>query len=235
MANNTLISWTDHDQERYGKDPSEVVQVSQSTQNKVFRNAKAGDKIFVCSWSDFFIPEADNFRAEAWRRMKERPDLIFQVLTKRPERILSCLPEDWGDGYPNVWVGVSAENQVLLDYRLPYLNKVKAAVKFVSAEPLLSKLDFSLYHDEETGATAYDWVILGGESGNEKGKYRYRPSQLRWYKEMIQQLDFQKVAVFMKQTGTHLSKSLGLKNRHGADPSEWPHFINRQNFPNANV
>lgn len=54
-----------------------------------------GMKIFTCSWSDFFIEEADEWRSEAWEIIKDTPEFIYQILTKRPERVVKCLPPDW--------------------------------------------------------------------------------------------------------------------------------------------
>jgi protein gp37 len=93
--------------------------------------------IFTCSWSDFFITEADKWRAEAWDIIRRTPEFTYLILTKRPDRIARCLPADWGDGYPNVWLGTSAENQKYADQRIPELLKVPAAKRFLSLEPLL--------------------------------------------------------------------------------------------------
>lgn len=91
-----------------------------------------GDKVFVCSWSDFFHPAADAWRDEAWEIMRQRPGLIFQLLTKRPGKITSRLPADWGNGWPNVWIGVTAENQEEADDRIPRLLSTPAVKRFVS-------------------------------------------------------------------------------------------------------
>lgn len=102
----------------------------------------SGSRVFACSWSDWFIQEADPWRAEAWEIIRQRPDLVFQILTKRPHRIYSCLPDDWGEhGYPNVWLGVSVEHQDQM-WRLGPLLSIPAEVHFASAEPLLGPLDF---------------------------------------------------------------------------------------------
>lgn len=147
MGVNSQISWCDHtvnfwtgckkvsdgckfcymyrDKERYGKEPSEVVKVRQQTINRVLKQAKSGDKIFTCSWSDFFIEEADEWREWAWDIIRSRPDLHWQILTKRPERIEECLPKDWGEnGWDNVWLGASVENQKVAQERLPILSMI---------------------------------------------------------------------------------------------------------------
>src|SRR3990167_4980051 len=99
-------------------------------------------KVFVNSWSDFFIEEADEWRAEAWEVIRRTPHLIYQILTKRPENIAARLPADWGNGWPNVWLGISAEDQKNADKRIPVLLNVMARVRFISAEPLLGPIDF---------------------------------------------------------------------------------------------
>jgi protein gp37 len=99
--------------------------------------------IFTCSWSDFFITEADAWRAEAWEIIRRTPEFTYLILTKRPDRIARCLPADWGDGYPNVWLGTSAENQKYADQRIPELLKVPAAKRFLSLEPLLGPINLT--------------------------------------------------------------------------------------------
>jgi protein gp37 len=95
--------------------------------------------VFTCSYSDFFIDEADDWRDEAWDIIRRTPNLIYQILTKRIERVKECLPVDWP--LPNVWLGVSAENQAMADKRIPILLQIPAAVRFVSVEPMLEKID----------------------------------------------------------------------------------------------
>ena len=253
MGENSKIQWTDHtvnfwtgctkvspgckfcymfrDKERYGKDPSEVVQVSESTIFKVTRNAKPGDKIFTCSWSDFFIEEADPWRKWAWDVIKFRHDLIWQILTKRPDRIKECLPPE---GMPkNVWLGVSVETQ-------PYLNRVIPileyhCLKFLSIEPLIGPVD--IQYDFPVGkggfpyATVVDWIIVGGESGNDNGKYKYRECKIEWIEKIIDDCKEVGIPVFVKQLGTHLAKELGLKDRHGGNIDEWPEHLQIRQFP----
>jgi len=215
------------DKERYGQEPTKVLRSAKATFRKPL-TWKEPAMVFTCSWSDFFIEEADEWRKDAWEIIKATPHLTYQILTKRSERIIHCLPDDWGDGYPNVWLGVSAENQEMYDERIWYLTKpdLKAKVKFLSLEPLLGPIHLS--YDEPV-----DWVIVGGESGNDKGKYKYRPSELTWYKHIIDQCNAYKIAVFVKQLGTHLAKELYLKARHGGDLDEWPAQLQIRAFPNA--
>src|SRR3989337_4034016 len=99
-------------------------------------------KVFTCCWSDFFIEEADDWRDEAWDVISRTPHLSYQILTKRPENILSRLPENWGSGWPNVWLGVSVETQ---EYTrtIEVLTQIDAAVRFISYEPALGPVDFT--------------------------------------------------------------------------------------------
>lgn len=130
MGNTTKIAWTDstwnphrgchkvsagclhcywyRDAARYGYNPGEVVR-SKTT----FRDPlkwKEPRKIFVCSWSDFFIEEADAWRGEVWDIIRKTPHHTYQICTKRVENIPARLPSDWGNGYSNVWLGATTEN-----------------------------------------------------------------------------------------------------------------------------
>ncbi len=90
-----------------GKNPNRVVKANNKSFAAPFFDKKP-KMIFTCSMSDFFIEEADLWRIDAWRIIKETPWHTWQILTKRPERIRECLPDDWGEnGYPNVWLGVT--------------------------------------------------------------------------------------------------------------------------------
>lgn len=177
---------------RYGRDPAVVVRSSPATFRLPIKRTRAGDfairpgsKVFTCSWSDWFHESADAWRADAWEIVHQRPDLTFQIVTKRPERILEHLPHDWGDeGYPHVWLIVTAENQEEFDRRIPHLLKIPAAIRGVSIEPLLGPIhrgphcgDCGAHMDiagrclcvnkGREGGRLIDWIILGGESGPE--------------------------------------------------------------------
>ena len=126
---------------RYGQNGHKVVRSSQHTFQAPLSKAWAsGGRVFVCSWSDFFVEEADPWRDEAWQIIRLARGLVegmtFMILTKRPERIAAHLPADWGAGWPNVWLGVTAEDQQRADERVPILLDTPAAVRFVSVEPL---------------------------------------------------------------------------------------------------
>ncbi len=126
----------------YGRNPNVV------TKSKTMLDAplkwKSPDLIFTCSWSDWFIEEADQWRPDAWRIVRQTPHLIYRVLTKRLERIADPLPEDLGpSGYENVWLGVSVELQRYAN-RMDILRNIPAKVRWVSAEPFLGPLSLDL-------------------------------------------------------------------------------------------
>src|SRR3972149_188302 len=125
-------------------------------------------RIFVCSWSDFFLETVPpDWREDAWAVMRQAPQHTYLLLTKRPQNIAGMLPKTWtAMPYPNVWLGVSAENQRRADGRIPLLLQVPAAVHFVSAEPLLGPIRLQAWWLPLVNATgpALDWVITGGQS-----------------------------------------------------------------------
>lgn len=190
--------------------------------------------VFTCSLSDFFHADADPWRAEAWEIIKATPQHTYQILTKRPARIARHLPADWGDGYPNVWLGASAENQEWLDRRVPVLLSVPAVVHFVSAEPLLGPLNFSGYVSlngqcfNRAGLTsALDWIIVGGESGAMDKVREFDPA---WARQIIAQGQRCGAAVFVKQLGRKVT-GLTLNDSHGGDMREWPEDLRVRDMP----
>lgn len=163
--------------------------------NKPWRNPKAFVEpltwkderfVFTCSMSDFFLNEADPWRGEAWDVIRCTPNLTWQILTKRPQRIKQCLPEDWGEGYPNAWLGVSVELPMYYG-RIEELVKIPAKGHFVSAEPLLADLPNMPLRDIE-------WVICGGESGP-----NFRPMEEEWVRDIKLQCERANIAFFYKQ------------------------------------
>jgi protein gp37 len=187
---------------------------------------KEPSKIFTSSLTDFFHEAIDGYRGEAWDIIRRCPQHTFQILTKRPERIMEHLPEDWDEGWDNVWLGTSIGSQKAIK-RLDSLEKVKAKTRFISFEPLHQEIKTGFVGD-------VDWVIIGGESGNETGKYRYRPCELEWIERIIEAYKdhhLKDVAVFVKQLGTHLAKQMGLKDRHGGNIDEWPEHLRIREFP----
>jgi len=222
------------DKERFKQDPRIVVRSSPATFNKPFGwNSPA--LVFTCSWSDWFIAEADAWRADAWSIIRQTPHLTYQILTKRPERIMDNLPPDWGaDGYPNVWIGVSCENQDTFNERVPLLARVPARVRFLSLEPLLAPIRFSgllLAGQSKSIMSKIGWVIVGGESGNDTGAYRFRPCAIEWMENIVNACRASEIPVFVKQMGTDIAQRLQMVDRHGGSIEEFPRSLRVREFP----
>lgn len=151
-----------------------------------------GGVTIVCLHSDFFLEEADMFREQAWQAIKERPEQIFLIITKRVERIMSCLPADWGAGYENVVLSVTAENQAMADYRIPIFLTVPAKHKWLSCCPLLEPLDLNQY----LATGQIEWVETCGEMGN---RTMIRPTKYDWVASLSEQCKLHNVRfTFMK-------------------------------------
>lgn len=190
--------------------------------------------IFTSSLTDFFLPELDGWRDEAWDIMRRAPQHFYQILTKRPERITDCLPEYWDEIRETVWLGTSVGHQGAQHRIKELVSPVQPGVKFLSIEPMHTQIDMLLWERVDCGhitADLIDWIIIGGESGNDTGHYRYRPCSLDWIRDIMQQADEFNIPVFVKQLGTHLAKEMGLKDRHGGDVEEWPEWLKRREFP----
>ncbi|MCE2683519.1 MAG: phage Gp37/Gp68 family protein [Cryomorphaceae bacterium] len=184
--------------------------------------------IFTCSMSDFFIEEADEWRPEAWEIISLTPQHTWLILTKRPERIKDCLPPDWGNGYPNVWLGVSVEDNKSL-HRLETMGEIPAKLRFVSAEPLLETVDFMKVLDGNRPIDKFEWIIIGGESGNDYGKHKYRECRERWIYDTLKPLYELGKYIFVKQVGAFVAKNdpkqiIG-QDQHGSVKRFWHESI----------
>ena len=177
---------------RYGKAPKAIVRAAPATFTSPLKWIEP-QLIFTCSWSDWFIEQADEWRDEAWEIIRTTPQHTYQILTKRADNIRDRLPHGWGDGYPNVWLGVSVENQDYL-YRAEILSKIPAKVRFISYEPALGMVDFSSVLPD------FQWLISGGESGFET-QYIPRPAKQSWFLYVRDQCQTYGVAYFHKQNG----------------------------------
>lgn len=213
------------------QDPNIVTRASFITFSNPI-NWKDRRMIFTCSMSDFFIAEADKWRAEAWDVIRKTPQHRWQILTKRPERILENLPPDWGTGWKNVALGVTVENQDSVE-RMHILANIPAYVRFISAEPLLEDVNLlELDSNGNMSIQTFNWVIIGGESGNETGKYRYRPTEIPWIERIVTDLRGNtKAAIFIKQLGTYQKHQLGLKDSHGGNILEFPKHLRIREMP----
>jgi protein gp37 len=157
-------------------------------------------RVFSSSLSDFFDNRAPKeWRDEAWTIIRDTPDLDWLVLTKRPENILRFLPPDWDDGYPNVWLGTTTEDQDNYDRRWRKLAAIPAKIRFVSYEPAMGPLTL-----HGSALPLPDWLIYGGESGP-----KARVADWRWGMRIMNECAALGVACFVKQHGTYASNPLG--------------------------
>ena len=239
MANKTKIQWTESTwnpwigcqkvsegckycymhRMRDGQNPSQVYKTSKLNDPK---GLKEPTLIFTCSMSDWFIKGADVWRDDAWKVIRDTPH-TYQILTKRPERIKDNLP-DWFDEISDrVLIGVSIEMQKHVD-RLDFLKDLPCKT-FVSFEPLIGEIQW------DKRMNNLDWNIIGGESGNDYGKYRYRPMQIDWMEHLLSQSVRNGVPCFIKQLGSYQAKQLKLKDKKGGEMEEWPNNLKVRQYP----
>lgn len=196
--------------------------------------------IFPCSLSDFCHPGADEWRADAWDIIRKTPH-TYLILTKRPERLHNILCGLFGWPLPNVWIGVTVENQKAADERIPYLFHPiisQAAGHFISMEPLLESVNLEPHlHRSRPGyaeqlvtadppvasnmvaRSALDWVIIGGESGP-----KARPMAGRWLRQVLDSCKRWNIPAFVKQVSQH-------DGSHFRDPNSWPLDVRIQQIP----
>lgn len=241
MADKTNIAWTDktwnpwqgcrkvssgckncymfRDKKRFGQDPSTVIRSKPATFNRP-NHWKDPAKVFVCSWSDFFIEDADPWRDEAWEIIRENPHLTFQILTKRPENIANRLPSHW---LQNVWLGVTVENQEQADERIKHLCPACVPVKFISVEPMLGEINLLQNFPDQRMVRWYkpminqiDWIICGGESGPDA-----RHMETNWAQSLKNQCRDSGIPFFMKQMSGNTKKQL----------EDIPDYLDVREFP----
>ncbi|MBD5225860.1 MAG: DUF5131 family protein [Bacteroidales bacterium] len=154
---------------------------------------KSGMQIYVGLSTDFFVEEADQWRADTWRMMRQRSDIAFRLLTKRAHRIRECLPSDWNEGYPNVMLSVTCENQRRADERLPLLLDIPACHKGFMAAPFIGAVDAERY----LATGQIEEVLCGGE--NYDGA---RPCSYEWVRNLSEQCARHNVTFNFIETGT---------------------------------
>lgn len=165
-------------------------------------DVKAGNshkRVFVSSLADFFEdrPELVEWRNKAMRMMRETYSLNYLILTKRPENVMGMVPAWWRGSWPQwVWIGTSVESQDYIDTRLSPLRGIPGK-HFVSAEPLIAPMIPNGYEE------VIDWLIVGGESGNNKTKTR--PMDPAWARSLRDWSQTHSIPFFMKQMGAWLS------------------------------
>lgn len=151
--------------------------------------------IYLCFSTDFFIEEADEWRKECWKMIKEREDCIFLFLTKRIDRFMDCIPDDWQNGYDNVVVCCTIENQRNADYKLAIFKELPIKHKCITAQPLIEKIDIEKYLD------SIELVVVGGESD-----YDARPFHYEWALDIREQCIRKNVSFEFRQCGTYTIK-----------------------------
>ena len=203
------------------------------------------------STSDLFHPELVRWDSDEIARifavMAAVPQHQFQVLTKRPQEAIDWFADaedtirDISESdeeivmntkrpvhvwpLPNVWIGVSVESQEWAQERLPLLQRIPAAIRFASAEPLLGPIDLRQLGLSPTDPWL-DWLIVGGESGPGA-----RPCDLDWISSLRDQAVAAGRPVFVKQLGSTWAKEVRAKHRKGGDPAEWPEALRVRQFP----
>ena len=156
--------------------------------------------------------------------IRSTPHLDWLLLTKRIENMTRLFPVDV---LVRSWVGVTTEDQIRLDARVPILYATPAKIRFISAEPMLEGLDLAKHRP---GANQL-WVIIGGESGGQA-----RPCAMGWVHSLVRQCQEADVSVFVKQLGSHplagtCGARLHMRHSKGGDMAEWPEDLRVRQFP----
>jgi protein gp37 len=151
--------------------------------------------VYLCFSTDFLIEEADAWRNECWQMIKERNDCTFLFLTKRIDRFQKCIPDDWGDGYDNVIVCCTIENQKNADEKLSILKTLPIKHKCITAQPLLEKIKIDKYLD------GIELVVVGGESDVNGRLFDYN-----WVLDLREQCISKNVNFEFRQCGTYTKK-----------------------------
>jgi protein gp37 len=177
-------------------------------------------RVFCASLADVFDNQVDPiWRTDLFDLIRTCDQLDWQLLTKRPQNIRKMLPDDWGAGYPNVWLGTTAEDARAYRQRATHLFRIPAAVHFISYEPAMGELGCL-----EIDGSAPDWVIIGGESGVRADKIRLmKPA---WARQVILECRRVGAAPFLKQWGTYannpwvVERGLSIAEAARRDPAE---------------
>lgn len=206
--------YAEREMTRYGRDFNTVTRAKDATFYAPLK-WKEPRRIFTCSWSDFFIVEADAWRGEAWNVILQTPQHTYQILTKRPERVSHELTI-FGKPIPglkfdqNIWLGVSVETTRQY-HRIDRLREIPAHIRFLSMEPLLAET-------HNTNLAGIHWVIVGTESGPEA-----RPTKLDWIRRIRDKCKEEGIAFFVKQ----LTTAGGIKIPY----ENWPADLRVREFP----
>jgi protein gp37 len=167
---------------------------------------KPGKIVYLCFSSDFLLEDTDKWRKDCWRIIKERPDLKFLFLTKRIERLALCAPQDWGNGYDNVIIGCTIENQDRANSRLAIFNDLHIKHKVIICQPLLERVDLSNF------LNGVEKVVVGGESD-----FNARILNFDWVLDIRHQCIEANVDFEFRQCGSNFikdGKSFRLRTRN---------------------
>lgn len=156
---------------------------------------KGGQLVYLCFSSDFLLEEADDWRGECWAMIRERQDLHFLFLTKRIERFMDCIPEDWEAGYENVIVGCTVENQDAVDCKLKIFQQLPIRHRNIICQPLLEAVNLQPY------LSGCELVVVGGESDPKARVLNYD-----WVLSIREQCIQAGVHFSFRQCGTHFIK-----------------------------
>ena len=187
----------------FGKDSSIVTKTStfdlplKRDRRKAYKLQPEDGPVYTCMTSDFFIREADEWRPEIWKMIRAREDLHFVIITKRIERLMECIPPDWGRGYENVTVCCTCENQEMADRRLPVFLEMPVRHKETIHEPMLGEIHIEKY----LASGQIEHVTCGGESGDGARLLDYN-----WVLSVREQCIAAGVSFYFKQTGAVFQK-----------------------------
>lgn len=187
----------------FGKDSSIVTKTStfdlplKRDRRKAYKLQPEDGPVYTCMTSDFFIREADEWRPEIWKMIRAREDLHFVIITKRIERLMECIPPDWGRGYENVTVCCTCENQEMADRRLPVFLEMPVRHKETIHEPMLGEIHIEKY----LASDQIEHVTCGGESGDGARLLDYS-----WVLSVREQCIAAGVSFYFKQTGAVFRK-----------------------------
>jgi len=212
----------------YSGQPPELVLDTEAIRKWEFQ--RKPKKHFVASMTDVFGEWVPRFwQHEMLDGMFVAPNQIFQILTKRPEIMLSSVNE-WLSNHgleelpSNIWVGTSIENRRTLEERSQFIAQIPASVRFWSVEPLLKDLgDISQYLNDA------QWLIVGGESGPDS-----RPCHIEWIESIVKQCSESETPVFVKHLGANAyyqGQRFKTRDRKGGEIEEFPQHLKLQEFP----
>lgn len=213
-------------------------------------------RVFCASMADVFEshPAVEESRELLFETIRRTPWLDWLILTKRIGNVKRMVPSDWGDGYPNVWLGISVCNQIEAERDIPKLLATPAEIRFLSCEPMIGPIALAEWIGLVPAIVEWrprvDWVIVGGESGP-----KARPFNIEWARAIVADCRRSAVPPFVKQLGAkpflhrqssltssgpgyRLSANLAeidmeipLIDRKGGSWEEWPADLRVREFP----